>query len=275
MKQTKALDGVDRLSDTGDAAESIAWTIAEAIGGEIGIGAPIVLIHLYRDVLKEVDGFDPKSPPNPLFLSHGFDNTDSPRTTRYMTTRTYKNIGGTSLAAAGTLASQATQVDVSGILMHTNATGSTLAHMKMLHGIAKKYPRSTTVQNWVKTCMTAKAFKAGIRGTQLAGAAIPIGAVGITTSVAATLGKLGVKLTYGTVINRVAMELHWRANVEMKLSTIGGGRATKNANGPASAVMFEIFRKRGFTRVFGQYDVPALISESGGWWALRDKLLLM
>ena len=263
------------MSNTGEAAESIAWTIAEAIGGEVGIGAPIVLLHLYRDVNKEVDGFDPTSPPNPLFLSHGFDETNSPRTTQYMCTRSYKNLGGTTLAAAGTLASQATQVDVSGILMHSNATGSTLAHMKMLHDIAKKYPRSTTVENWVKACMTAKGFKVGIRGTQLAGAAIPIGAVGIATSVVATLAKMGVKLTYGTVINRVAMELHWRANVEMRLSTIGGGSATKMANGPASAVMFEIFRKRGFTRFFGQYDVPALISESGGWWALRDKLLLM
>lgn len=263
------------MSDTGDAAESVAWTIAEAIGSEVGISAPIVLLHLYRDVSKEIDGFEPTSPPNPLFMSHGFDDIHAPRTTRYMLNRTYKNIGGTTLAAAGTLASQATQVDVSGILMHTNATGSTLAHMKMLNGIAKKYPRSTTVQNWVKTCMTAKEFKVGIRGTQLAGAAIPIGAVGIATSVAAALAKLGVKLTYGTVINRVAMELHWRANVEMRLSAIGGGSATKSANGPASAVMFEIFRRRGFTRVFGQYDVPALISESGGWWALRDKLLLM
>jgi len=267
-----AIDGDNQMDDKLEAADSIFWTIAKAIGDEVGYGAPIVLLHLYNDISNEVCGFDPSSPPNPLFLSHGFDDTNSPRTARYMMTRTYKNIGGKTFGAAGTLASQFTQVDASGILMHSNATGSTLAHMKMLHGIARKYPRSTTVQNWVKACMTAKGSKVGIRGTQLAGAAIPIGAVGISTSVAAALGKLGVKLTYGTVINRVAMELHWRANVEMR---IGGGSATAKPTGPASAVVFEILRKRGFTRSFGQYNVPALISESGGWWALRDKLLLM
>ena len=263
------------MSDTLETAESIGWTIAEAIGDEVGIAAPLALMHLYRDVSKEVNGFDPKSPPNPLFLSHGFDDTNSPRTTRYMTTRTYKSIGGTTLGTAGVLASQVSQVDVSGILMHANASGSTLAHLKMLRDIAKKYPRSTTVQDWVKTCMTVKTLKCGIRGTQFAGAAIPIGAVGIATGVAAALGKLGVTLTYGTVINRVAMELHWRANVEMRLSTIGRSSATTRPNGPASAVKFEIFRRRGFTRVFGQYNVPSFVSESGGWWALRDKLLLM
>ncbi len=263
------------MGATEEAAESIAWKIAETVGGEIGIGVPIVLLHFYKDLNAEVDGIDELAPPNPFFMTHGFTQTASPRTSKYMLNRSYKKMGAATLATAGTLASQATQVDVSGIMMHTNATGSTLAHLKMLDGIAKKYPRSMTVQQWVKACMTAKVFKAGIRSTELAGAAIPIGAVGFATGVAVALARAGVKLKYETLINRTAMELHWRANVEMRLSTIGGGSATKKANGPASAVMFDIFRRRGATRVFGQYNVPAIISETGGWYALRDKLLLM
>ena len=123
--------------------------------------------------------------------------------------------------------------------------------------------------------MVAKSAKAGIRGTKLVGAVIPSGALGMATNVIANLGFVGVQMNYGTIVNKVAMELHWRANVEMRLSRIGGGKITTKVNGPASAVMFEIFRRRGATRFFGQYDVANIISETGGWFALRDKLLLM
>ena len=37
--------------------------------------------------------------------------------------------------------------------------------------------------------------------------------------------------------------------------------------------MCEIFRRRGPTGFFGQCDVTNIISESGGWFALRAKLL--
>ena len=123
--------------------------------------------------------------------------------------------------------------------------------------------------------MVSKSAKACIRGTKLVGAAIPIGALGMAKNVIANLGRAGVRMNYGTVVNKVSMELHWRANVEMRLSGVGGGKITTMVNGPASAIMFEIFRRRGATRFFGQYDVANIISESGGWFALRDKLLLM
>ena len=94
-------------------------------------------------------------------------------------------------------------------------------------------------------------------------------------NVIANLGRAGVRLNYGTGVNKVAMELHWCANVEMRVSGVGGEKITTKVNGLASAIMFEIFRRRGATRFFGQYDVANIISESGGWFALRDKLLLM
>lgn len=168
-----------------------------------------------------------------------------------------------------------TQVDVSGILLQGNATGSIAGHIKMLRGIAVKYPGSSTVCKWVQTCMVAKSVKVGIRGTKLVGAAIPIGALGRAKNVIANLGRAGVRMNYGTGVNKVAMELHWCANVEMRLSGVGGEKITTKVNGLASAIMFEIFRRRGATRFFGQYDVANIISKSGGWFALRDKLLLM
>lgn len=45
--------------------------------------------------------------------------------------------------------------------------------------------------------------------------------------------------------------------------------------GPASSVIWEIFTKRGATRLLGKYDVSALIEEPAGWMALADKLLLI
>ena len=258
-----------------EVGETIAWTIADALGEATGLSAAVTVLHAYRDIHGEIKDFDVKTPPNPLFVNHGFTDGASPRTSKYLGNRTWKKIGGTAISTAGSLASSVTQVDVAGIMQHTNATGSTFAHMKMLHDISKKYPRSQTIQGWVKTCMIAKSFKAGIRGTELVGAAVPVNAVGITTGIAAAIAKAGVQLKYSTIVSRTAMEIHWRANVEMRLSGIGGGKLTTKPNGPASAVMFELFRRRGATRVFGQYNAPLLISESGGWNALKDKLMLM
>lgn len=256
-----------------EVGETIAWTIADALGE--AKGAANTIFCAYQDIRGEIEGFNVKAPPNPLFVTHGFTDGASPKTLKYLGNRTRKKFGSKAISKAGSLTSAITQVDVAGVLRHANATGSTLAHMKMLHDIAKKYPGSELIQGWIKTCILAKSCKAGIRGTELVGAAVPVGAVGITTSIAAAIARKGVKLKLSTIVSRTCMEIHWRANVEMRLSGIGGGKLTTKPIGPASAVMFELFRRRGATRVFGQYNAPLLISESGGWNALKDKLMLM
>jgi hypothetical protein len=114
----------------------------------------------------------------------------------------------------------------------------------------------------------------GLRTTDLAGAAIPIGAVGISTSIATAITRAGVKLSMNAVVGRVAMEVHWRAKVEQALGGIGGG-SVKGPNGPGGAIMYEMFTRRGVTRLLGSYDIEALIAEPGGYLALRDKMLLL
>ncbi len=52
-------------------------------------------------------------------------------------------------------------------------------------------------------------------------------------------------------------------------------RITGATAGPASAIFWEIFTKRGATMVFGSYDVAALVREPAGWLALADKLMLI
>ena len=247
---------------------------AEAAADSVGLGSTMKLLHLLKDTNASLDEAEnAEAPANILFVANGHSGP-SPRTIKYLQGRAGKQIVGSSIAFVGGAASQYTQVDVAGIAQHGNAVGSTLAHMKMLHEIAERYPNSKTVQSWINTCMIAKTAKLAIRSTDLAGAAIPIGAVGISTSVASAIAKAGVKLRYNTVITRAALELHWRAKVEMSLAAVAKASADK-PNGPASHVLFEIFRRRGATRIFGQYHTAQFIREPGGWKAVQDKLLLI
>ena len=196
-----------------DSAENIPWVIASKLG--LRRPSPTIIKLLYTDFLTEVDDFNVKAPYNPVFVSHGFTDGRSPRSVEYMAHRAFKKRGGSALSTAGDLASMVTKVDLANVMKHCNALVSTAAHMKMLCcGIAKKYPRSSTVRKWVEVCMYAKLVKAGIRGQKLVGAAIPIGALGMATHVVQKLRLLGVVMDYGTVIKKVAMDLHWRANVE-------------------------------------------------------------
>jgi len=260
-----------------DTGETLAWAVAEAIGEALDItelSVSITVLKLIYESGKEVHNYERFAPPNPLFINQGFEDAASPHSANYMRHRTYKNVGSAGIGAAGALASTATAVDVGGILQHSNAAGSTLAHLKNLRDVAKRYPHSRTIQYWLEVCMKCKIMKAGVRGGQLVTASIPVGPVGIASDVVAGLAKVGIAATMTGAVNRVAMQLHWRANVEMRLGSSLGGTADK-PNGPASAAYFEIFRRRGATRIFGQYNVPALISEPGGWYPLRDKLLLI
>jgi len=79
--------------------------------------------------------------------------------------------------------------------------------------------------------------------------------------------------TLSKLVARTAMEVHWRAYQETVISSVLSSRA--GPVGPASAMFYEIFTKRSFTRIFGKHDTAALIREPGGWMALNDKLMLM
>lgn len=124
--------------------------------------------------------------------------------------------------------------------------------------------------------MKCKIMKSNMRGGPRVTAAIPVDPVRIASDIAAGLANVGITATMTGTVNRVAMELHWRANAKIRL---GGskrfGGSSQKLNGPASAICFGIFRRRGATRFLGQYDVRALISEPRGWVPRRDKLLLI
>lgn len=256
-----------------EAGEEVAWTIADALGelGGDGVSALITLARLYRDLSGMEDTFD--LPPNPRFLQNGHGG-HSPKTLKYMKSRALKGAGSSLLGAGSSLASSVTQVDVFGAGQAGNAMFSTSVHMIQLRAIAQRYSRSETITAWIDVMQRAKAWKMGVRTADFAGAVIPVGAVGITTGIATAITRAGVKLSMNAIVGRVAMEVHWRAKVENSLRGIGGGSG-RGANGPASAIMYEMFTRRGATRLLGKYDIDALITEPGGYLALRDKMLLL
>lgn len=136
-----------------DAAEELAevgvWMFAEAAAESVGLGSTMKILHILKDADTSLDEAENAVvPANIRFVENGHSGP-SPRTINYLQGRAGKQIAGSGIAFVGSATSQYTQVDVAGIAQHGNAVGSTLAHMKMLHGIAKRYPRSKTVQSWI------------------------------------------------------------------------------------------------------------------------------
>lgn len=256
-------------------AEDIAWLVIETLAKSNDTASALITIgHLLRDLHGLEDDGEHTIIKNPLFLSHGFSGR-SPRTRNYMTNRGLKSFGGSVASAAGGAASAVTMVDVSGLALHGSAVGTTGAHIMGIRASGKGFKNSETIMRWMDAMLKAKYAKLAVRGTGLAGAAIPIPAVGLGVNIASTVAKLGIKVTLGKLIARVAMEVHWRAYQENKINSILPGRTSGLAVGPASAMFVEIFTRRGLTRIFGSYDVDSFLNEPGGWMALNDKLMLM
>jgi hypothetical protein len=239
---------------TAEAGEELSWILAQELSKvspflNIGVVGARFMRKQYTAASASLD-----VPHNPRFVANGHDGA-SRVTLAYLRSRAIKNVTSATLEGESTLAAMVIQVDVVGTGKAANALGSTVVHMLQLKAIGAAYRQSETITGWIEVVLRAKALKAGIRSADLAGAAIPIGALGLGMSVATAITKAGVQLTMGTLITRVAMELHWRAFAETAMSPIP---ARGKPVGPASAILYELFRKRGVTRMFGQYDVASL-----------------
>lgn len=206
-----------------EAGEELAWIMANEFA-KLG-SFPILVVangaRSLRKIRKEsmsISRINSSSglPPNPRFVANGHDGT-SRHTWNYLSARALTNVNSAGLEAVSAVASGVTQVDIAGAGKAGNALSSTVVHMVQLRAIGAHYRQSDTITAWIDAVLRAKAMKSGIRAADLAGAAIPIGAAGIGTAVATAMAKAGVQLTMGTLIGRVAMELHWRAYVEMMI----------------------------------------------------------
>ena len=261
-----------------DSPEDVLWAVVEGVaavidgatGGIVG-GMLSGGLQSIVDTIKHQKG--PALIPNPWFVFNGHDDHESPYTKKYLRNRGRKNLASGLIGLGGTAGSQVTQVDVAGIMQHGNAVGSSTAHWIKLANMAKGYKQSRTLAGWFELLIRMKQVKVATRGTQLAGAAIPVGAVGIATGVGASIAKLGIKLNYTNVCLVTAADIHWRAYQEQAISS--GLLGKSGQVGPASKMLYEIFARRGATRIFGKYDVDKIIKEPAGWMAVSDKLLLI
>lgn len=271
---------IQRAVDSRVAKEDLVWTVVDGIAsiidgatGAVWGGVSGGALQGLRNAFKHLE--DVSAVPNPWFVwnGHADDDAETRYTKKYLRNRSRKGLGGTAFGLVGAVGSIYTQVDVAGIASHGNASGSTIAHLVQLRGIAAKYRQSRTISKWLDLVIRMKAMKLGVRGTQLAGAAIPVGAVGIATGVGAAAARIGITLTHTKICAVTAADIHWRAYQEQAIS--GGLGLGRGKVGPASKIMYELFAKRNFTRVFGKYDVDRLIREPVGWNAVNDKLMLI
>jgi len=227
-------------------------------------------------ILYSFKGKGPVLLDNPYFIGNGHGETDpSAKTAKYLKHRGYKDLGAKSASIAGAVGSVWTQVDVAGIGLHGNSVGSTACHLKMLADMARKSRKTGTVANWLELVIKMKVIKMTCRTSSLVGAAVPIPAVGLTTGIMAAAVATGAKLTLTKACSATALELHWRAKQEqfMSGSVLGGG--TGGSVGPASRILWELFTKRGITRLLGKHDIAKIVNEPAGWMAIKDKLLLI
>ncbi len=257
--------------DKGD-AEDVCWFIAESLASMNDTAGTLVNIAAFLRSAYKLTDEEEDIIQNPSFLANGHGGR-SPSTRKYFSSRGLKNFGGGAASFASGLASGVTMVDTVGIVQGANAVGTTTAHLVGVKAAGARFKKSQTITRWVDAIIAAKSAKLGVRAAGLAGSAIPIPAVGLGIGIATTVAKLGIKVTMQNLITRTSMEVHWRAYQELAISRgLSGGTG---AAGPASAMFYEIFTKRGITRIFGKYDAEALIKEPGGWMALRDKLMLI
>lgn len=304
IAQTEIADVRDGLNadfrSQGEAStQDKVFAAADIIAAAIGLGVHSSIPYQSDQGAQVLKGlFDGKRgaadaavKANPWFVANGhidkIDGTDdddvrSPVTQAYIRSRSWKSVGGTATSLVGSALSMKTAgLNVASAVRHGSAFMTTDAHLLGIWAIARSSRKTGTIAEWCEVVMRAKASKAAIRATQLAGAVIPVPLAGGLINIATAAGKIGRKIGYTEVCYMTAIEIHWRAFREQKVAgnqKSGWPLRTPIQSkpdmkvGPASRIFTELFTRRGVTAVFRKYDVASLISEPAGWMALGDKI---
>lgn len=255
------------------------FIIAGAVGGWMGFGSattnfahlPGTAASLGSSIRDLFTGSS--SSPNPLFWLHGFDEEASPLTDVYLRNRSFKKFGGGIYSTLGLAVSPFTAgTNPLAMSRHASSEAATLIHLYKLAALKNNFQSSDTVTAWIDLVVKMKIMKAVSQGAQIAINALPtsIAAVGATAAAlgagASVASRIASKTMGGTCAT-TAMQLHWRAYRELKISAAG--------RGPATLIIKELFSRRHYTLLGGSHDYKAMIMETGGWSAINDKLLLL
>lgn len=261
--------------------ETVVWAFVEGVAAVLdGVNqVPIVgpASNLAKMIVATAKGSGANEMlDNPYFVGNGHGEDDpSAVTAKYLKSRFRKGLAGSGASVVGAVGSVWTAVDVAAIGMHGNAVGTTAVHLGIFADMYRKSRKGGTVAEWLEIVVKVKTVKLTVRTTSLVGACIPIPAAGITTGLIAAAVAAGGKITLSKACAATAIELHWRAKQEQFMSGKVLGAATGGSVGPASRIVWELFTKRGITRILGAYDIAAIVNEPAGWMAINDKLLLI
>ena len=272
-------EAVKKAVSEGKDPEAVIWAFVEGAASVIdkgkdvakaglGVGSAQLIVNAFKYSMGEVLA------PNPWFVLYGHDDKLSLYTAKYMKSQARTGMAGGAFALGGVALSQVTQADLAGVAQHGFALRSTIAHLNQFRALAKGYKNSQTLTGWIDLLIKMKMLKAGVRGTQLAGAAIPVGSVGLVTGIASAAARLGITMTLTNTCIMTAVELHWRAFQEQIISArIWSGNSDKA--GPASAMLHELFARKSIYRIYSSFDVGKIIREPAGWKAVNQRLMLV
>ena len=242
---------------------------------------PFAVLSGSVQLLRGIQEVESEPLPNPLYVDNGYDPAPSPASEKFLKRQKSNGTKTSLFKLGGTVASLATQVDVAGAAVGGSAVGTSLMHLIKIQAIAKRH-KANTIQEWCAVLTKAKSARAAINGASTAASLVPFPLAGAALGLAAGIGAAAVKSTLTHACYMTAIQIHWRAFVEQKLSgsrhIFGKGRATGGGVGPASELYWEIFTRRGFTGTWlggGQDDIAGMSGEPGGWYPLAEKLLEM
>lgn len=193
---------------------------------------------------------------SPLFTLNGHDGLASTATEKHLLNQVYEQ-------AATTLGNYVipAQIAVGGKAL---AASTMEARLLSLQNLAKKSRSTGSIADWLSVVIQMVKRKRNVKGAQFAGKAIgcviPFGST-LATPVVMYL-KSG-KATFEFSCIATAIELHWRAYVEQRLGS----------EGPASRILWELFRNRGTRKMLTQSEIKSFIKEPAGWIPIKDALL--
>lgn len=208
---------------------------------------------------------------NPLFALNGHDDNPSNATEKYL-------INYLSQAKSTFLFNNTAPSKIK-VAYHLNALGSTEAHLHVLKAMAKSTRETGTVAEWLGAVIQMKRHKRKVRGAGFAGAAVgcvvPHGS--LLSLPVVTYLKSG-KATLEFTCVAAALELHWRAFQEQTISR--NFRAFKRGMtggtvGPASRILWELFKGRGAQKVLSKGEIAEFVAEPAGWIPIKERLLAL
>ena len=193
---------------------------------------------------------------NPLFTLNGHDGMASSSTERHLLNQVYES-------AVRTVGSYVVPSQVA-VFGKAEASGIAEARLLTLQALAKKGRDTGTIADWLGIVIQMAKRKRNVKGAEFAGKVIgcfiPYGS-SLATPVVMYL-KSG-KANFEFTCIATAIELHWRAYVEQRLGS----------DGPATRILWELFRHRGAKKLLVESEIRSFINEPAGWIPIKDALL--